>query len=144
MQLWKIGWQILQKTPFSGNGAGSFHAELKKLAADKIVPEAYAQFKGPHNLYVLILAEHGLVIGGAFLLFLLSMPLLLYKAIAKTTKNYASKNNELFLLTVFTVFFMIFFLSESILERHQGMHFFAGIWFFLIGTTLKTNAFEDK
>lgn len=137
-EMWKIGLQITQQNPIFGDGVGSFHEKLKNLAIEKTVPAAYATFKGPHNLYVLILAEHGIIVGLGFLVFLLGMPLFLY--FVSKSKNNEIKHNNLMLLILFTAFFMLFFLSESVLERHQGMHFFAGIWFYLIGITFNKPA----
>lgn len=61
-ELFSLTWKIIQKSPWLGNGLGTFMDEISTLSAGKVIKYA-------HNCFLQIWAESGLVALLAFLIF---------------------------------------------------------------------------
>jgi O-antigen ligase len=53
LQVWEAGSEIIGASPFLGAGAGGFHVVSEWYGAQKL--------KSPHNLYIYVTAEYGLI-----------------------------------------------------------------------------------
>lgn len=117
----KISSTIIQESPLFGVGTGDFPSEYKKRVETFYkdtpfsIPENISQ--NPHNQYLLVLTEFGIV---GFLLLLA----IFYQQIK--TSLITSEEEELsYLRMAFPIFFLVIFLGDSYLQTSTTGLFFA-------------------
>jgi O-antigen ligase len=133
LDLWTVGFDMANKNGIVGGGWGSFKEELVKLAQENKIPASYAMYQGPHNLYILLIAEHGYLLGFAVMFFIFVFPILML------LKN----NYNIKYIVVFLASCAVFFMSESILERQSGMQWFGSFWLLFFGYSTRAPAAID-
>ncbi len=115
---------LIKDHPWFGVGIGNYTlADYNKL--QKKLPAWY--YQPVHNVFLLIIAELGII---GLLLFLLFLVLLL--------KNFHKQKNNVFLLAVFSFLIMMFF-DHWIWSSHFGLFFF-----FLISAFYYKKSFQKK
>ncbi len=116
---------VWKENVWFGYGTGGLNDELNKQYRSKAIecwPCSQRKYN-PHNQYLSILAGHGIL---GFVLFLLLIGYIAYHAI---------KNKD-YMVLEFILAFLVFGLTESILERQKGILLFTFLCFYSF-TTMK-------
>lgn len=138
IHMWQLSLQKTADHPLLGSGSGSFYAEMQVQTAQGRLPPFFASYKGPHNLYLLLLVEQG-ILGSVLILSLVFSPL--WTRANRYTPYASSPERKLFVF--FLIASSLFFLGESIIERHQGLHWFAYFWLLMYGLRMHSR-FETE
>ncbi|WP_318506573.1 O-antigen ligase family protein [Photobacterium leiognathi] len=79
LNFWKAGFNLIEQSPFVGYG-DDYYSQLNKLAKEKVIIQAAANYKPPHfhNQFIDIAVKCGLF-GLAFLLVILFTPIVLVR-----------------------------------------------------------------
>ncbi len=79
LNFWKAGFNLIEQSPFVGYG-DDYYSQLNKLAKEKVIIQAAANYKPPHfhNQFIDIAVKCGLF-GLAFLLVMLFTPIILVR-----------------------------------------------------------------
>ncbi|MGD6735402.1 O-antigen ligase family protein [Photobacterium leiognathi subsp. mandapamensis] len=79
LNFWKAGFNLIEQSPFVGYG-DDYYSQLNKLAKEKVIIQAAANYKPPHfhNQFIDIAVKCGLF-GLAFLLVMLFIPITLVR-----------------------------------------------------------------
>ncbi|SFN46574.1 O-antigen ligase [Bizionia echini] len=118
---------IKKSNPLFGNGTGDAHENLFEEYRNLGFVSGYQYQYNAHNQYLEILLSFGLL--GLF-----SLLLILYQCLRQSLKNH----NMFFLTQV--IVFMVFMLTESILERQKGIISFM----FFLSLSLSANNTTSK
>ncbi len=112
-QLWKNSFQLVAEKPFSGVGAGNWQYNYQKFGVGEIEKTSFynASFKRPHNDFIWVLSETGLV-GLLLVVFLISY--LGYKGCQRFVET---KDQELLLILSALVGLLIISLFSFPKER---------------------------
>jgi O-antigen ligase len=115
--------KVLGEHPLLGTGSRAYQRELNECYTSKGWPETPDRSYNPHNQYLSIGISYGLLTLAAFLftLFLL----------ARNTRNIHEAR-------YFILASLVFFMSESILERQMGVYFFGLIALLFFDSTLQS------
>ncbi len=116
----KVALDILKENPLLGGGYNNFQIHASHLQSQ--FPGNYLYSK-VHNIYLLIASEAGLLGGGIFLLFILSLLGTAYRGLQRP-ENFQSKA---ILLSIFFGFLIIGACDFYFLESPQGSLVFFGI-----------------
>ncbi|OOG46629.1 hypothetical protein B0B52_03085 [Polaromonas sp. A23] len=73
MVLYKTTWTIIQETPLFGTGTGGFKKRFSAIAAEKYSGWQASPAEDPHNQYLFVTVENGLVGLATFLLLLFTL-----------------------------------------------------------------------
>ncbi|MBS0652643.1 MAG: O-antigen ligase family protein [Verrucomicrobia bacterium] len=104
-----IAWEMFKDHPIVGGGFNNFQILSRDYASEGNGPELFAKV---HNIYLLILAETGLLGAGAFLLFLIS----LFRRVLKRSEHEATR----VLMSIFAGFLFIGLCDYYFLHTHHG------------------------
>lgn len=113
-EMWKGAWRMFNEHPFLGVGVGKFNTVIKEYTEEGSLYPTVARFKHPHNEYLSVLANRGLV-GFFSLLLVLFVPLKLFlRALSHASTDVRAFGLAgLFLISCY----MVFGLSEAIFDR---------------------------
>jgi O-antigen ligase len=112
MVIWPCALEVIQNNWILGVGTGDSESKLMDSYKKHNLIELYESKLNAHNQYLTIIMRHGLL-GVLGILVSIVLPMVIY------CRN---KNIEAFL---FTVLIAIFFLTENVLSRAQGVIFFS-------------------
>lgn len=119
ISIWSSAFQSIRHNLIFGVGIGDVKTELMKEYIRQGDQNLIQSHYNVHNQYLEILMENGII---GLTLFLSILGVMLYIAF--------SKRNTLYYL--FTIMILIFFLFETVMERLQGVSFFALFSFLLL------------
>lgn len=102
-------WQVFTRFMFSGTGSSHFQEELNECYLSKGWTEGAENNFNPHNQYILLGINYGLLI---LLTFLLCLFMVFRRIIRLPEGKY------------FAVIILFFFMTESLLEKQMGVYFF--------------------
>lgn len=137
IQMWIITWDVIRANPVWGAGSGSFKNRFSESAT------AYGDWiaktsDDPHNQYLLIWGEHGLI--GLFL-FLVAVASVFFKGVLiHSTLNGRVSQNELEALLVVVAYFLV----SSLANGHFGSFVEGRICWVVIALVLVIAAETEK
>ena len=117
--IWKSAINVIKHNLVFGVGPGDASNELQKVYKNAGYTEMYYDNLNAHNQYLEVLLGTGLI---GFLIYISILSFIVYRAILK--------KNLLFILYILIM--LMFFLSESILNRIAGVTFFSLFSFLLL------------
>ncbi len=122
-EMWKASWIIFKEHPIIGGGWGEYKANAQKLMDKGIVNSSAAGYVHPHNQFISSLAKGGIVgLVGTIIIFL--FPAIIFYNVVKDNSRLEIQYIGLAGL-VLIVAFVIFNMSESLLERTRTVMFFS-------------------
>ncbi|WP_305815993.1 O-antigen ligase family protein [Photobacterium leiognathi] len=129
LNFWKAGFNLIEQSPFVGYG-DDYYSQLNKLAKEKVIIQAAANYKPPHfhNQFIDIAVKCGLF-GLAFLLVMLFIPIMLFRN--KTSLNAISIYSLISILALSGLTDVPFFHKQIFI-----------IYFLCIGIFLNREKFE--
>ncbi|WP_181318040.1 O-antigen ligase family protein [Photobacterium leiognathi] len=129
LNFWKAGFNLIEQSPFVGYG-DDYYSQLNKLAKEKVIIQAAANYKPPHfhNQFIDIAVKCGLF-GLAFLLVMLFTPIMLIRN--KSSLNAISIYSLISILAVSGLTDVPFFHKQIFI-----------IYFLCIGIFLNREKFE--
>jgi len=111
--IYYCSWILVEEAPFIGHGIGDVEEKLQNCYKEKIDSNVYQIFLyNSHNQYLQILMSTGVL---ALLFFVISLLVPVYISL---------KNNN-YLLFSFTVLIIACFLTENVINRHDGVIFYS-------------------
>lgn len=102
-------WQVFSRFAFSGTGSSHFQEELNECYLSKGWTEGAKNNFNPHNQYILLGINYGVLILLTFLLCLF----MIFRRIIQIPGG-----------VYFAVIILFFFMTESLLEKQMGVYFF--------------------
>ena len=108
-EMWRGAWKIFAENPVRGVGVGAYKNEFARLVASKEFDKRFLRYNEPHNDYLAVLSEKGLI-GFTALLMVYLVPLSLFLSLVRV------ENDNSFALAgiAFVLFFMILSLSSTL------------------------------
>lgn len=123
LEMWQAAWTMFKENPVTGIGWGNYTEQANRQVEQGLRNKSAASFPHPHNQFLSALANGGLI-GFSALLILLTVPSLIF---IRQIKH--SKSREVHRLALagilLLVSYMVFGLSEAILERSRPVNFLA-------------------
>lgn len=123
LEMWQAAWDMFKEKPLIGIGWGHYHEELNKQIDMGLRNESVGKHVHPHNQFLSALASGG-VIGFIITVLLFLVPIWLFVRLIKNSSSEQVKSLAL-AGVVLIVGYMVFGLSEAILERARPVNFFA-------------------
>jgi len=123
LEMWQASWKIFIENPVLGVGWGHYQKQAIMQVEQGLRNQKIARHSHPHNQFISALASGG-IIGFVAILLLFLIPASLF---IKTIKHDGNKEVQRLALAglVLIVSYIIFGMSESILERSRPVNFFA-------------------
>jgi O-antigen ligase len=120
MEGWKAAWRIYKQHPLTGAGIGNFKPIVLRMIADGEISDIITKYSQPHNLYLYIMAECGIIgliaVLGVFIVPLWVMVSYARKAHFRRDIAYGG--------IILIVGFIHFGLTESIFGRNINISFY--------------------
>ncbi len=116
-------WQVFTMYMFSGTGCSHFQEELNACYESKGWSEGAENNFNPHNQYILMGINYGILI---LITFLLCLFMIFRKIIRLHEGRY------------FVVIILLFFMTESLLEKQMGVYFFGLLSLLMYNVTTET------
>ena len=143
LEMWKTSWFIFKEYPLFGVGWGNFDDQAKKYVDKKIVIPGVAKFPHPHSQYFSALAKGGIA-GILSVVVLFGVPGVFFISGLR-----APVSNQDFLRIplagfIFILSFIIFGLTEAVLERSRIIIFFSFYLSVIMAFFNQTNKGDDS
>lgn len=121
-EMWKASWMIFKEKPVVGIGWGNFNETAKVLVKEKRVSSSAAAYSHPHNQFISVAVNGGLLMLFALLVFIF-VPLSLLKRLLV----FDNQQVRVYTLAamVLIISYMGYALSEAIFERSIPTAFYA-------------------
>lgn len=123
LEMWQAAWTMFIEKPFSGIGWGNYREHAQTQVDQGFRNVAASAFPHPHNQYLSVLANGG-IISFIGLLFVFLIPVRIFVKHIKRPK-YEEVRRLAFAGLVLIVAYMSYGLSEVVLERSRPINFFA-------------------
>lgn len=123
LEMWQASWKIFVENPIFGVGWGHYQVQAELQVKQGLRNRSAALFDHPHSQYLTALASGGLI-GLAVTLMLLLTPAWLFVKYIKQKKTEDISRIALAGLLL-VVAFMVFGISEPLLDRARSVNFFA-------------------
>ncbi len=124
LEMWRTAWFIFKENPLLGVGWGSYNEHAKKYVDDKMVIPEVADYPHPHSQYLSALAKGG-VAGIISLAVLFGTSTLFFFSGLVAPASHQKLIRISLAGFIFTFSFIIFGLTEAVLERSRIMIFFS-------------------
>ena len=123
LEMWQAAWTMFKENPVTGIGWGNYTEQANRQVEQGLRNKSAAAFPHPHNQFLSALANGGLI-GFFALLILLTVPSLIFIRQIKHSKS--REVHRLALAGILLIAsYMVFGLSEAILERSRPVNFLA-------------------
>lgn len=120
-EMWQAAWQVFQEHPLLGAGVGAYRDIMQAQVRDGEWHVGIAHYKSPHNEFLSVLADRGLIGFIALILLFLVPAWAFYRAVRTDSADIARLGLAGLVLVVA---FMHFGLTASILDRNAPIYFY--------------------
>ena len=116
VELLKISAKMIKENPFTGVGFGRFVAAM---GPDTPWSLGRSLFEPVHNIYMLILSEHGVIAGSFLIIYLLILIINSFRSVAMSGKKNYILSGLLLILTI--SLFFVGFIDHFLITLPQGV-----------------------